>query len=222
VTADIDQMPASVQAHRAVLEGRVMLVKRLKILPVESIVRGYLMGSGLKEYKALGTVCGIRLPPGLLEASALPQTLFTPSTKAEDGAHDLNISPEEAARILGPHAEAVAATSIRFYEKARDHAANCGIIIADTKFEFGVDREGRLIRADEVLTPDSSRFWPKAGWTPGRTQDSFDKQYLRDYLEAVRFNKNGPGIELPESVVNRTMEKYIEAFRLLTGRDPVL
>ncbi len=222
VTSDISQMPASVQAHRGVLEGRVMLVKRLKILPVESIVRGYLMGSGLKEYRALGTVCGIPLPAGLLEASALPQTLFTPSTKAQDGSHDLNISPEEAGRILGPHTEAVIATSIRFYEKARDHAASCGIIIADTKFEFGVDREGRLILADEVLTPDSSRFWPKATWNPGRTQDSFDKQYLRDYLEAVRFNKNGPGVELPESVVNRTMEKYLEAYRMLTGRDPIL
>jgi phosphoribosylaminoimidazole-succinocarboxamide synthase len=222
VTANIDEMPASVQAHRAVLEGRVMLVRRLKILPVEAIVRGYLMGSGLKEYKALGTVCGIQLPTGLLEASALPQTLYTPSTKAAEGAHDLNISPEEAARILGPHAAAVESTAIRFYERARDHAASRGIIIADTKFEFGVDRDGKLILADEVLTPDSSRFWPKGAWHPGRPQDSFDKQYLRDYLEAVRFNKNGPGIELPESVVTRTMEKYVEAYRLLTGREPVL
>ena len=222
VTADVDAMPEQVRVHRAAIEGRAMLVKRLKILPVESIVRGYLMGSGLKEYRALGTVCGIQLPAGLLEASALPKTLYTPSTKAAEGAHDLNISPEEAARILGAYAEGVQKTSIAFYEKARDHAAACGIIIADTKFEFGVDREGKLILADEVLTPDSSRFWPKATWQPGKSPDSFDKQYVRDYLEAVRFNKNGPGIELPQSVIDRTMAKYIEAYRLLTGREPVL
>jgi len=222
VTADIGRMPASVQAHARVLEGRAMLVRKLKILPVEAIVRGYLMGSGLKEYKALGTVCGIKLPSGLQEASRLEAPLYTPSTKAEAGAHDLNIAPEEAARILGPHAATVATTAVRLYEKARDHAASRGIIIADTKFEFGVDRSGQVLVADEVLTPDSSRFWPAATWQPGKTQASFDKQYLRDYLEAVRFNKNGPGIELPASVVEQTMAKYAEAFRILTGRDPVL
>jgi phosphoribosylaminoimidazole-succinocarboxamide synthase len=218
VTADVGAMPKAVQAHRAVLDGRSMLVRRLKILPVEAIVRGYLAGSGWKEYKAGRSVCRLPLPPGLQESSLLPQPLYTPSTKAALGAHDENIHPEEAARILGGHAGAVRNHALALYTKARDAAKARGIIIADTKFEFGVDAAGQVVLADEVLTPDSSRFWPAATYAPGRAQDSFDKQYLRDYLEKIAFDKNGAGIELPADVIARTQDKYREAFRLLTGR----
>jgi phosphoribosylaminoimidazole-succinocarboxamide synthase len=222
VSSDIRRMPASVQAYADQLEGRSMLVERLKILPVEAIVRGYLSGSGWKEYQASRTVCGIALPAGLRESDRLEQPLYTPSTKAELGKHDLNIHPDEAARILGPHAAAVRDFSLRLYARAREHAAKRGIIIADTKFEFGVDAKGEVVLADEVLTPDSSRFWPADRYQPGRGQDSFDKQYLRDYLERIGFDKNGAGIALPDEVVAKTLGKYVEAFRLLTGREPVL
>jgi phosphoribosylaminoimidazole-succinocarboxamide synthase len=218
VTADVDAMPAAVRAHAAVLRGRAMLVKRLRILPVEAIVRGYLSGSGLKEYRKQGTVCGIPLPPGLVESSRLPEPLYTPSTKAEQGAHDENIHPDEAARIIGPHAARVRELALAAYTRARDHAATCGIIIADTKFEFGVDESGQVVLADEVLTPDSSRFWPADRYQAGRAQDSFDKQYLRDWLEQVKFDKNGPGIALPDEVVQRTRAKYLDAYRLITGK----
>jgi phosphoribosylaminoimidazole-succinocarboxamide synthase len=223
VTADLERMPASVQAHRAQLEGRAMLVRRLRILPVEAIVRGYLAGSGWKEYQKSRTVCALALPAGLSESSRLAAPLYTPSTKAALGAHDENIHPDQAARLLGqPHAGIVQAKAVELYAKARDYAATRGIIIADTKFEFGVDAAGQVILADEVLTPDSSRFWPAASYAPGKSQDSFDKQYLRDYLEQVKFDKNGAGITLPAEVVARTLAKYVEAFRLLTGRDPQL
>jgi len=226
VTADLEKMPASVQAYRDQLDGRTMLVRRLKILPVEAIVRGYLTGSGLKEYKKSQTVCNIPLPAGLGEASKLPEPLYTPSTKAEIGAHDENIHPDQAAKLLGAHAETVKTLAIKLYSTARDYAATRGIIIADTKFEFGTvmsgTSAGKVIVADEVLTPDSSRFWPAKDYKPGMVQNSFDKQYLRDYLERIKFDKNGKGIELPKDVIDNTLNKYVEAFRLITGKEPVL
>ena len=222
VTADLAKMPAVVQQYRDQLEGRTMLVRRLKILPVEAIVRGYLTGSGLKEYKKSQTVCQIPLPAGLVESSKLAAPLYTPSTKAEIGAHDENIHPDQAAKIIGAKAEVVKTLAVKLYSTARDYAATRGIIIADTKFEFGTDAKDQVILADEVLTPDSSRFWPAKDYKPGVVQNSFDKQYLRDYLEAVKFDKNGKGIELPKDVVERTLAKYVEAFRLLTGKEPVL
>jgi phosphoribosylaminoimidazole-succinocarboxamide synthase len=199
-----------------------MLVKRLSILPVEAIVRGYLTGSGLKEYKKTQTVCTIPLPAGLTEASKLAAPLYTPSTKAEIGAHDENIHPDQAATILGKHADAVKTLAVTLYSRARDYAASKGIIIADTKFEFGVDANGVVHLADEVLTPDSSRFWPAASYREGVVQDSFDKQFLRNWLESVKFDKNGKGIELPADVIAGTSAKYAEAFTLLTGKKPVL
>ncbi|GDY13909.1 phosphoribosylaminoimidazole-succinocarboxamide synthase [Planctomycetota bacterium] len=219
VTTDLAAMPATVQRHGAILAGRSMLVRRLAILPVEAIVRGYLAGTGWKEYRENRTVCRLPLPQGLQESSRLPEPIYTPSTKAEAGRHDQNIHPEQAARLLGPHAGAVRNLSLALYGKARDHARSKGLIIADTKFEFGVDPAGQVVLADEVLTPDSSRFWPLHGYAPGRAQDSFDKQYVRDYLERIQFNKDGPGIVLPDEVVQRTLDKYREAFRLLTGHD---
>ena len=224
LTTQLDEMPAVVRKYRDQLEGRSMLVKRLKIFPVEAIVRGYLSGSGLKEYKVSETVCGIRLPPGLIESSKLEAPLYTPSTKAELGTHDENIHPDQAAKILGQvHADQLQAKSLALYIAARDYAATKGIIIADTKFEFGLEAEtGAILLADEVLTPDSSRFWPVAGYQAGRPQNSFDKQFVRDYLESIAFDKNGPGITLPDEVILRTRAKYVEAFKLLTGREPVL
>ncbi len=222
ITADLAKMPAVVQQYRDQLEGRTMLVRRLKILPVEAIVRGYLTGSGLKEYKKTQTVCQIPLPAGLVESSKLAAPLYTPSTKAEIGAHDENIHPDQAAKLIGDKAEIVKSLAVKLYSTARDYAATRGIIIADTKFEFGTDATGNVILADEVLTPDSSRFWPAKEYKPGVVQNSFDKQYLRDYLESVKFDKNGKGIELPTDVVDRTLAKYVEAFRLLTGKEPKL
>jgi len=223
VTAEVERMPMSVRPYQDQIAGRAMLVRSLRILPVEAIVRGYLAGSGWKEYQKSLTVCGLSLPAGLTESARLPIPLYTPSTKAALGAHDENIHPDEAARILGePFASVVRTQAVELYARARDYAATRGIIIADTKFEFGVDATAQVILADEVLTPNSSRFWPAASYVPGRSQDSFDKQYLRDYLESVKFNKNGPGITLPDEVVAKTLGKYVEAFRLLTGRDPVL
>jgi phosphoribosylaminoimidazole-succinocarboxamide synthase len=218
ITADVDAMPAAVRAHADVLRGRTMLVKRLAILPVEAIVRGYLAGSGWKEYRHAGTVCGLGLPAGLSESARLPQALYTPSTKAAIGAHDENISPARAAVILGAQAAGVERAALALYRAAHDHAATRGIILADTKFEFGTNAQGELILADEVLTPDSSRFWPADRYAAGRAQDSYDKQYVRDWLEQVRFDKNGPGIVLPEDVIARTRAKYLDAFRQLTGR----
>jgi phosphoribosylaminoimidazole-succinocarboxamide synthase len=222
VTADLAQMPASVQQYRAQLEGRTMLVRRLQILPVEAIVRGYLTGSGLKEYQKTRTVCGIPLPAGLVESSKLAEPLYTPSTKAAIGTHDENIHPDQAARIIGAKAETVKTLAVKLFSTARDYAATKGIIIADTKFEFGTNAKGEVVLADEVLTPDSSRFWPAKDYKPGVVQNSFDKQYLRDYLERIKFDKNGKGIELPKDVVDRTLAKYVEAFRLLTGKEPRL
>ncbi|MFO1477648.1 MAG: phosphoribosylaminoimidazolesuccinocarboxamide synthase [Verrucomicrobiota bacterium] len=211
-----DPLPAGLQPFAAQLAGRSMIVRKAKPLAIECIVRGYLSGSGWKEYKKSQTVCGIPLPAGLAESAELPQPLFTPSTKAETG-HDENIPFEEAARITGAELAGQARDlSLKIYTAARDYARQRGIIIADTKFEFGVF-EGKLILIDEVLTPDSSRFWPADQYQPGRGQPSFDKQFVRDYLETLDWNKTPPGPKLPDDVVSKTSAKYLEAYERLTG-----
>jgi len=197
--------------------GRAMLVRKADMLPLECIVRGYLAGSGWKEYQKSQTVCGIKLPPGLKESSELPEPIFTPATKAETG-HDENISFAEAAKIVGDDIAGQArAASLRIYNSARDYARQRGIIIADTKFEFGLDN-GKLILIDEVLTPDSSRFWPADQYQPGKGQPSFDKQFVRDYLETLEWNKTPPGPVLPPEVVAKTSATYLEAYERLTGK----
>ena len=196
----------------AQLEGRAVIVQRLKALPVEAIVRGYLIGSGWKEYQAQQSVCGISLPADIPLAGKLPKTLFTPSTKADVGQHDENISFDETVKLLGADiAEQVRTISIRLYEDAAAYALSKGIIIADTKFEFGLDEKGNLTLIDEVLTPDSSRFWPADAYVPGENPSSFDKQYIRDYLETLDWDKKAPGPELPQDIVNNTQAKYQEA-----------
>lgn len=206
--------------EKAQLHRRAIVTKKLKPLPVEAIVRGYLSGSGWKEYKTRGTVCGIELPAGLQEASRLPQPIFTPSTKAEMGAHDENITLQQAANLMGAElAEKVARTSVQLYKEAAEYALTRGIIIADTKFEFGLDDAGNLHLIDEVLTPDSSRFWPADQYVPGKNPPSFDKQYVRDWLEASGWNKRPPAPQLPDEVAAKTSAKYLEAYRKLTGRD---
>ncbi len=203
--------------ERARIEGRAIVVRKLKALPVEAIVRGYLVGSGWKEYKKSGTVCGIPLPARLREADRLPEAIFTPSTKAELGAHDENISFAKAEELLGGKlAQQVRDTSLALYREAAAYALTRGIIIADTKFEFGVDENGALTLIDEALTPDSSRFWPADSYAPGANPPSFDKQYVRDYLETLDWNKQAPGPALPADVAQRTVEKYQEALRRLT------
>ena len=205
-------------AERAQVEGRAIVVRSLKALPVEAIVRGYLAGSGWKEYQKHGTVCGIRLPGGLQEADRLPEPIFTPSTKAALGQHDENISFERAAEILGREtAGRVREASLRIYKECAEYAAARGIIIADTKFEFGLDEHGTLTLIDEVLTPDSSRFWPADSYRPGSSPPSFDKQYVRDWLEASGWDKKPPAPRLPPEVIARTTEKYREALRRLVG-----
>ncbi len=206
--------PALLQA----LSGRAVIVQRLQALPIEAVVRGYLIGSGWKDYQAQGGICGIALPPGLQLAAALPEPIFTPATKAAQGEHDENIAFEAAAaRIGAPLASAVRAAALALYEFARAHALARGIIIADTKFEFGVDAGGRLTLIDEVLTPDSSRFWPADRWQLGVSPPSFDKQYVRDYLETLDWNKRAPGPRLPAAVIEHTSANYREALRRLTG-----
>lgn len=205
--------------QRAPLEGRAVVVRRLEPLPVEAVVRGYLIGSGWKDYQATGRVCGIALPDGLRMADRLPEPLFTPATKAGRGAHDENIGFDEVADLIGAQlADKVREVSLRLYEFAARHALQRGLIIADTKFEFAVDGAGELILIDEALTPDSSRFWPMQRYRPGASPPSFDKQYVRDYLETLDWNKQPPGPRLPDEIIRRTSEKYREAFRLLTGR----
>ncbi len=200
------------------LAGRSMIVRKTTPLPIECVVRGYLAGSGWKEYQRSGTVCGIRLPPGLSESSELPEPIFTPATKAETG-HDENIPFERAVELVGADvAEKARHLSVRLYTFARAFARERGILIADTKFEFGLLADGRLILIDEVLTPDSSRFWPAFGFAPGRSQPSFDKQFVRDYLETLDWDKTPPAPALPEAVVAHTRDKYLEAYRLLTGQ----
>jgi phosphoribosylaminoimidazole-succinocarboxamide synthase len=205
-------------ATRAPLEGRSLVIRRLEALPVEAVVRGYLIGSGWKDYQASGAVCGIPLPTDLQLASRLPQPLFTPSTKAAVGEHDTNIDFDAVVMALGrERAEAVRTAALSIYARARDYAAERGIIIADTKFEFGVDASGRLHLIDEVLTPDSSRFWRADDYAPGISPESFDKQYVRDYLESLDWDKQPPGPELPAEVVEQTAARYREALQRLTG-----
>jgi phosphoribosylaminoimidazole-succinocarboxamide synthase len=217
LTAEVDEYPAPLTRFRGQLEGRSMLVKRARMVDVECVARGYLAGSGWKEYRQSGTVCGIRLPAGLKESDKLPEPLFTPSTKALAG-HDENISFDAVANLVGHGLAAkLRDLTLTIYRKAADYAAARGVIIADTKFEFGfVGAE--LVLADEVLTPDSSRFWPSETYRPGGAQPSYDKQYVRDYLESIHWNKQPPAPGLPPEVAAKTSEKYKEAFRVLTGR----
>ena len=241
ISLDVDAFPDAAQPHRGVLRGRTMLARRTAPVPIECVARGYLSGSGWKEYQASGSVCGVRLPSGLRESERLPEPIFTPATKADSG-HDVNISEEEAGRLVG--AELVSklkALTLEIYRRGTEHAESKGIIIADTKFEFGLARRSssapiglarrsstgaeaaldkdEIVLIDEVLTPDSSRFWPRASYEPGHGQPSFDKQFVRDYLEEIHWNKQPPVPSLPDEVVRRTREKYVDAFRLLTGRE---
>ena len=217
VAVDVDAFPAETRPHRDVLRGRSMLVKKTTPLPIECVARGYLAGSGWKEYRTTGAVCGVPLPPGLVESDRLPQSIFTPATKAESG-HDENITEAQAGEIVGrDRVKQLRELTLSLYERGVDHAAACGIIIADTKFEFGLAGD-TLLLIDEVLTPDSSRFWPADDYEPGRSQPSFDKQFVRDHLERIGWNKQPPVPALPEDVVARTSEKYLEAYRRLTGR----
>jgi phosphoribosylaminoimidazole-succinocarboxamide synthase len=212
------EFPAELARYEDQLRGRTMLVRKTEPLPIECVVRGYLSGSGWKDYKATGAVCGVPLPAGLRESEKLPTPIFTPATKAQSG-HDENISFDEAAKLVGrPLAENVRDISVEIYRRATELAAVRGILIADTKFEFGLDGN-KLIWIDEALTPDSSRFWPADGYAPGRGQPSFDKQYVRDYLERIGWGKTPPGPELPAEVVAGTSAKYREAYWRLTGRE---
>lgn len=218
VTADVNQYPAPLRAHADQLRGRSMLVNKAQMVDIECVVRGYISGSAWKEYQQNGTVCGIQLPPGLRESDKLASPIFTPATKALSG-HDENISFAEMCKRTGPELAAqLRDLSLKIYTKAADYAAGRGIIIADTKFEFGHTMQG-LVLADEVLTPDSSRFWPADKYQPGRAQESFDKQFVRDYLEAIRWNKQPPAPSLPDDVAQKTSEKYIQAYRILAGRE---
>jgi len=217
ITAEIDRMPPEAQTRADTLAGRTMLCRKAEVFPVECVVRGYLAGSGWREYRDRGTVCGISLPAGLTQCDALPEPIFTPATKAESG-HDENISPERAAEIVGEDAAATLRDrSIALYRKAAEYARERGILIADTKFEWG-RADDRIILVDEVLTPDSSRFWPADGYDPGHDQPSFDKQFVRNYLDTLDWDKTPPGPDLPEEIVARTRAKYVEAYERLTGQ----
>ncbi len=217
ISADVADLPEQFKPYADYLNGRFMLVKKAEMFPVECIVRGYLAGSGLKEYEANGTVCGIELPAGLVNSSKLPEPIFTPSTKAEIGGHDENISFERCVELIGEeNATALRDLAIKIYSLARDHAAENGIIIADTKFEFGVI-DGKIVLADEVMTPDSSRFWPGDEYEPGKSQPSFDKQFLRDWLTA-NWDRQGNPPALPEEIVEKTSQKYIQAYEKITGQ----
>src|ERR1700719_1194088 len=216
VTADVKQYPAIAQRYADQLHGRSMMVRRAEMIPVECVVRGYISGSAWKEYKASGRVCGIELPPGLKESGKLPQPIFTPSTKATSG-HDENIPFDEMTRIVGVElSRQLRDLTLKIYSKAADYALQKGIIIADTKFEFGMTSKG-ITLADEVLTPDSSRFWPADKYQPGQSQASYDKQYVRDYLEEIRWNKQPPAPGLPADVARRTSDKYLDAYQQITG-----
>jgi len=218
LTASVDQYPAPLQKYSDQLQGRSMLVTKAQMIDVECVVRGYISGSGWKDYQKTGAVCGIKLPAGLRDSDKLPEPIFTPASKATTG-HDENISFEEMCKRTGKAlAEQLRDLSISIYKKASEYAAGRGIIIADTKFEFGHTAQG-LILADEVLTPDSSRFWPADKYQPGRAQESYDKQFVRDYLEAIQWNKQPPAPSLPEDVARKTSEKYIQAYRVLAGRE---
>jgi phosphoribosylaminoimidazole-succinocarboxamide synthase len=217
LTTNIDEMPEIVRGHAGELRDRSMLVRRTEVFPVECVVRGYLSGSGWKDYQRTGQVCGHQLPAGLRESEQLATPIFTPATKAETG-HDENISERQMASIVGGEAtDFLRGVSLRLYQEAREYARSRGIIIADTKFEFGRDREGRIILIDEVLTPDSSRFWPVESYEVGKSQASFDKQYVRDYLESINWNKQPPAPTLPPEVAAATTARYLEAYELLVG-----
>jgi phosphoribosylaminoimidazole-succinocarboxamide synthase len=223
IAIDTGAFPAALQPYAATLRGRAMLCRRTRPIPIECVARGYLSGSGWKEYQQTGMVCGIALPKGLKESDRLPEPIFTPATKAETG-HDVNISEDEAAKIIGRELTTRLRTlTLEIFRRGCEHAESKGIIIADTKFEFGLapasSNQDEIVLIDEVLTPDSSRFWPKDQYRPGGAVPSFDKQFVRDYLEEIKWNKQPPVPSLPESVVTRTREKYVEAFRRLSDRE---
>ena len=219
VSSDVNDLPEQFKEWSDYLNGRFMIVKKAQMIPIECIVRGYLTGSGFKDYQKTGSVCGIELPSGLQNSAKLPQTLFTPSTKAEIGDHDENISFERAVEIVGEKAATdIRDLSLKVYETAAEHARKQGIIIADTKFEFGRDADGSLILADEVLTPDSSRFWPETSYAVGANPPSLDKQYVRDWLDSIHFNHQPPGPVLPDDVVARTRAIYVKAYEELSGK----
>ncbi len=219
ISSDVADFPAPFCDHPDQLAGRSMLVKKTKVLPVECIVRGYITGSGWKEYQKQGTVCGIELPAGLKQCEKLPEVIFTPSTKAELGAHDENIDYDTCVKLIGEEAATfVRDKSIEIFQKASEYAASKGILLADTKFEWG-EIDGKIILIDEVLTPDSSRFWPADKYEAGRDQESFDKQFVRNYLEEINFDKSGAGVVLPDEIIEKTSAKYIEAYEKLTGED---
>ena len=216
ITTEVKNMPETVRAHADVLSGRSMLVKKAEVFPVECVARGYLAGSGWEEYQQSETVCGIKLPSGLRESDKLPESIFTPATKAESG-HDQNIAFDRAVETIGrENAEVLRSSTLELYTRAAEYARSRGIIICDTKFEWGLC-DGKIILVDEMLTPDSSRFWPLEGYAPGRPQPSFDKQYVRDWLTESGWNKEPPPPELPEEVVRKTSEKYLRAYEIITG-----
>jgi phosphoribosylaminoimidazole-succinocarboxamide synthase len=219
ITMDVNKYPAEFKDYLPELEGRSMLVKKGKIVPIECIVRGYLSGTGWNDYRATGRVSGIKLPVGLLESEKLDDPIFTPSTKAEIGKHDENISFETACETAGRELmENIREKAITIYRKCSEYALERGVIIADTKMEFALDSDGELMLADEVLTPDSSRFWDIASYEPGRAQNSYDKQFVRDFLLSIGFNKQPPAPDLPEEIIQKTSEKYLEAYSKLTGK----
>jgi phosphoribosylaminoimidazole-succinocarboxamide synthase len=218
ISARVEEYPPELQSYAEVLTGRSMLVAKAQMFPVECVVRGYLSGSGWLDYKQTGKVCGIALPSGLRESEKLPAPIFTPATKSMHGDHDENISFDAMVERVGAaQADRLRELSLQIYRAASQHAASAGLILADTKFEFGVTAKG-IVLADEVLTPDSSRYWPAEGYAPGRAQPSFDKQFVRDYLQRSGWNKQAPGPALPDDIVTMTREKYLEAYRLLTGK----
>jgi len=219
IESDVERMPPAVQRHARTLAGRAMLVRRAEVFPVECVVRGYLVGSGWKDYRRTGSVCGHKLPEGLVESAKLPEPIFTPSTKAEQG-HDENITEDQVREMIGDEKTALLRdTSLRLYSEAHEYASQRGIIIADTKFEFGLDKNGELLLVDEVLTPDSSRFWPADEYEPGRSQPSFDKQFVRDFLETLDWDKQPPAPAIPAEIAAATTARYLEAYRLLTGQE---
>ena len=219
IASRVEDMPEPVRRHADTLARRSMLVKRATVFPVECVVRGYLVGSGWKDYKRTGEVCGHKLPEGLQESAKLPEAIFTPSTKAEEG-HDENITEGQVRDLIGEEQTArLRDTSLRLYTEAHNYARERNIIIADTKFEFGLDQNGELLLVDEVLTPDSSRFWPAESYEPGRSQPSFDKQFVRDYLETLDWDKKPPAPAIPPEVATATTARYLEAYRLLTGKE---
>jgi phosphoribosylaminoimidazole-succinocarboxamide synthase len=219
VTTDVNEFPESCLQYKDLLSGRSMLVRKTKVIPIESIVRGYLSGTGWNDYLKTGTLCGYKLPSGLVESEKLPEPIFTPSTKAEIGDHDENISVEQAKEIAGVEIiEQMEYAALSIFKRCSEYALSKGIIIADTKMEFGIDEDGKLILIDELLTPDSSRFWPLDKYEKGRGQFSYDKQYVRDYLISINFNKQPPPPDLPEEIIRKTSEKYKEVVKILTEK----